>query len=153
VRFDPYAADPEAYSHVFTLARHLAGRAPDTDIRSLVELRASQMSGCAFCLDMHARTARDAQVAQRKLDLLAGWREAEDFSARERIALALTEEMVGIGGGGRVTEETWARVRAEFDDAEIAGLLYTSGLIRLRQTVNVAVEFPPGADLPKVRLP
>ena len=151
MRFDPYCADPDAYGHASRLARHVAGCPLDPAIRSLVELRASQINGCAFCLDLHSGTARHAEVAQRKLDLLARWREAPDFSSRERAALALAEEMVRIGDGRRVSDETWARVRTEFDDDEIAGLLYTIGLIGFWNTLNVAVEFPVAAQLPTVR--
>jgi AhpD family alkylhydroperoxidase len=151
VRFDPYSADPDAYGHASRLARHLAGCPLDPAIRNLVELRASQISGCAFCLELHSGTARHAEPAHRKLDLLARWREAPDFSSRERAALALVEEMVRIGDGRRVNDETWARVRAEFDDDEIAGLLFTIGLIGFWNTVNVAVEFPAAAHLPTVK--
>lgn len=151
MRFDPYTADPDAHGHAFRLARHLAGCPLDPTIRKLVELRASQINGCAFCLDLHSGIVRHAADAQRKLDLLAGWREAPDFSSRERAALALAEEMVRIGDGRRVSDETWARVRTEFDHDEIAGLLYTIGLIGLWNTLNVAVEFPAAAQLPTVR--
>ncbi len=151
MRFDPYAADPDAYGHAFRLARHLAGCPLDPAIRILVELRASQINGCAFCLDLHSGTARHAEVAQRKLDLLAVWREAPDFSSRERAALALAEEVVRIGDGRRVSDETWARVRTEFDDDEIAGLLFTIALIGFWNSLNVAVEFSAAAQLPTVR--
>ena len=151
MRFDPYTADPDAYSHAFRLARHLAGCPLDPVIRNLVELRASQINGCAFCLDLHSGTARHAELAERKLDLHAVWREAPDFSSRERAALALAEEMVRIGDGRRVGDETWARVRTEFDDDEIAGLLYTIALIGFWNSLNVAVEFPAAAKLPTVR--
>ncbi len=114
----------------------------------LLELRASQINGCAFCLELHS-TGRHADVA-RKLELLAGWREVPEFSSKERAALALTEEMVRIGDGGGVNDDTWARVRTEFGDDEIAGLLYTIGLIGLWNVINVAVEFPAGAQLPTV---
>ncbi|MGH9019341.1 MAG: carboxymuconolactone decarboxylase family protein [Acidimicrobiales bacterium] len=148
MRFDPYGADQTAYGHVNRLARHLGGSPLDPAIRSLVELRASQINGCAFCLALHSRTARQAEVPQGKLDLLAGWREATEFSAKERAALALAEQMIRIGDGRRVDEDTWAHVRAEFEDGEIAGLLYTIGLIGFWNTVNVAVEFPAAAPLP-----
>lgn len=150
MRFDPFATDPEAYGYLFGLARHLARGALDPAVRSLVELRASQIHGCAFCLELHSGTARRAQVPQEKLDLLAGWREAPTFSPKEQAALALTEEMVRLGDGRRVTEVTWERVRTEFGDDEIAGLLYTVGLIKFWNTLNVAVEFPTGAELPNV---
>lgn len=149
MRFDPYIADPDAYGHVLRLARHLAGRPLDPAIRNLVELRASQINGCAYCLELHSSSARLAEVAQRKLDLLAGWREAPEFSSRERAALALAEEMVRIGDGSNVSDATWARVRTEFDDDEIAGLLYTIGLIGLWNTLNVAVGSPLGPSCRK----
>src|SRR5271168_487214 len=116
MRFDPYAADPDAYGHALGLARHLARCALDPAIRCLVELRASQINGCAFCLELHAGSARRAEVGQTKLDLLAGWRDAPGFSSKERAALSLTEEMVRIADGTRVSEGTWAQVRTEFDD-------------------------------------
>ena len=150
MRFDPYTADPDAYRHAFRLARHLAGCPLDPAIRSLIEIRASQINGCAFCLELHSSTARRADVAQRKLDLLARWREAPEFSTKERAGLALAEEMVRIGDGSRVSDETWAHVRTEFSDDEIAGLLYTIGLIGFWNVLNVAVEYPVGARLPKV---
>ena len=151
MRFDPYAADPEAYSHAFRLARHLANGPLDPTIGSLVELRASQITGCAFCLELHLSTARHAKVAHGKLDHLARWRESPEFSSRERAALALAEEMARIGDGNRINDEIWGRVRSEFDDDELAGLLYAIGLIGFWNTLNVAVEFPAGAELPKVK--
>ena len=150
VRFDPYSSDPEAYGHVFGLARHLARGPLDLGIRGLVELRASQINGCAFCLRLHAATARKADVPQQKLDLLAGWREASCYSPKERAALGLTEEMTRIGDGRRVSEETWLAVRAEFSDPEIAGLLYAIGLIGFWNTLNVTIELPAEAALPRV---
>jgi AhpD family alkylhydroperoxidase len=151
MRFDPYVADPDAYGHAFRLTHHLAGSPLDPAIRNLVELRASQINGCAFCLGLHSGRARRGEVVRRKLDLLAVWREAPEFSSRERAALALAEEMVRIGDGRRVSDATWARVRTEFDDDEIVGLLYTIGLTGFWNTLNVAVEIPPGMQLPKVR--
>ena len=62
----------------------------------------------------------------------------------------LAEEMIRIGDGGRVSDETWTCVRTEFADDEIAGLLYAIGLVGFWNTLNVAVEFPAGARLPKV---
>ena len=102
-----------------------------------------------LCLDLHSRNARHAEVSQKKLELLAGWRDEPEFSSKERAALALAEEMVRIRDGSRVSDETWARARNEFDDKELAGLVYAVGLIGFWNTLNVAVEFPPGAPLPK----
>jgi AhpD family alkylhydroperoxidase len=149
VRIDPYALDPDAYAHVFALARHVARGPLDARIRSLVELRASQINGCGFCLRLDAEGARRADVPQSKLDALAGWQEHAEFD-KERAALALTEEMVRVGDGRRVSDETWAAVRDAFAEDEIVSLIYAIALIGFWNTVNVAVELPSNATLPRV---
>jgi AhpD family alkylhydroperoxidase len=148
MRFDPYASDVEAYDHLLELAVHLARGPLDPVVKNLVEIRASQVNGCAFCLGLHTPMARAAGVSQEKLDVLAGWRESSLFTSRERAALALVEEMARIGDGSRVSEGTWSAARSEFDEAELANLLYVIGLITLWNTLNVAVEFPEAAGLP-----
>lgn len=150
MRFDPYAADPQAHAHLSGLAVHLARGPLDHGVKSLVELRASQINGCAFCLDLHATLARHAHVPQEKLDTLAGWREAPVFDERERAGLALTEEMVRVGDGTRVAEATWQDARRHFSDDEIAALLYTIALVALWNVLNVAVELPARTPLPSV---
>jgi AhpD family alkylhydroperoxidase len=150
MRFDPYASDPDAYRHLSALAVHLFGSDLDPGLRSLVELRVSQINGCAFCLRLHTATAHHAGVPQEKLDQLAGFRDAPAFTPNERAALALAEEMARSGDGRVVADETWSAVRKAFNDAEIASLLYTIGLIRLWNTLNVAVEFPADGPLPRL---
>lgn len=143
MRFNPYRADGGAYTHLSALHEHLVAGPLGADIRALVEVRASQINGCAFCLAMHADEARAAGVPQRKLDTVAGWREDPTFTATERAALGLTEAMTRVGDGNRVDDGTWAAARDAFDDAELASLLYTIGLIQVWNRLNVAVEMPP----------
>jgi len=151
MRFNPYEADSTAYGHLFELARHLAKGALDPEVRALVEIRASQINGCAFCLAMHADGARKHGVEQTKLDLLAGWRESDDFTIEERAALALVEEMVRIGDGGRVEAATWDAARSAFSDEELSALMFSVTLIQSWNMLNVTVEMPPGIELPRPR--
>ncbi len=152
MRFDPYTADPDAHGHAFRLARHLAGCPLDPTIRKLVELRASQINGCAFCLDLHSGIVRHAADAQRKLDLLAGLVKHLISRQGSEQLLRWLKRWSRIGDGRRVSDETvGSRPDGVLDHDEIAGLLYTIGLIGLWNTLNVAVEFPAAAQLPTVR--
>src|SRR5699024_2180059 len=85
------------------------------ELLALIKLRASQLNGCAYCLNMHAREARKAEVDQVKVDVLAGWKEAASvYSSREQAALRLTEEVTLIAGG--VSDETWEAAAADFSE-------------------------------------
>lgn len=148
MRFDPYASDTTAYGHLLDLSRHLGRSTLDPGPRALVEVRVSQITGCAFCLGLHTRSARRAGVPEAKLDLLAGWREAGVFDERERAALALAEEATRISDGRRVSEAVWVAARALFSDDELSALLYTVGLIKFWNVLNVTCEFPADGDLP-----
>ncbi|HQW08151.1 MAG TPA: carboxymuconolactone decarboxylase family protein [Steroidobacteraceae bacterium] len=115
--------DPEAYKPMFAMEKYIHAGSLGEPLLALVKIRASQLNGCAFCLDMHNREAREAKVPQRKLDVLAGWFEAPAlYSERERAAIALTEEVTLISAGG-VTDVVWEKVKASFPEKEIVQLL------------------------------
>ncbi len=98
---------------------------------ALVKMRASQINGCAYCLDMHAREGREAGVDQRLLDVLAGWREAPAlYSEREQAAIALTEEVTLIGEAG-VSDAVWTRAAAAFSQKELVTLLMAISAINV----------------------
>ena len=149
MRFDPYANGYDLYQDVLALSGHLSRGPLGGSIAQLVEVRVSQITGCAFCLALHTDLARKKGVGQSKLDLLAGWREATLFEPRERAALGLAEAMTRIGDGQRVDEQTWNAARDQFDDTELAALLYLVGLINIWNRINVAVELPCDHRLPE----
>jgi|SRR5690625_164537 len=122
-RLDIQQVDPGAYQPMFALEKYIHAGTLGEQLLALVKTRASQLNHCAFCLDMHAEEGRKAGVPQRQLDVIAGWREAPTlFSARERAAIALTEEVTLISKAG-VSDETWQRVAAEFPPEEQVQLL------------------------------
>lgn len=90
--------DPAAHQAVLGLEDYVRNTALERPLRELIKIRASQLNGCAFCLDMHHREARAAGEDQRRLDVLSAWREAPElYTARERAALTLTEAVTDIG--------------------------------------------------------
>ena len=89
-------AAPGAREAMLALERYLASCALDARLLELVRIRASQLNGCTHCLDMHVRDARRAGETDRRLALIAAWRDADVYDARERVALAWTEALTRI---------------------------------------------------------
>src|SRR3954470_23531137 len=109
--------DPAAYQAVLAMERYVRNSGLDTPLYELIKIRASQLNGCAFCLDMHHRDARAGGEDQRRLDVLSAWREAPElYTARERTALAVTEAVTLIGERG-VPDEVWSEATRHFDEA------------------------------------
>ncbi|WP_436501168.1 carboxymuconolactone decarboxylase family protein [Actinokineospora sp. HUAS TT18] len=117
--------------------------------QELVALRASQINGCGFCVDMHTKDATAAGETPTRLHLVAVWREATVFTEAERAALALTEEGTRIADNHQgVSDETWAKVREHYDDDQIAALVCLVGMINAANRMNVIVRNPAGAYEP-----
>lgn len=136
--------DPTAYKAVGALSAYVRRGTLGDALHALVDIRASQINRCAWCLDMHAAEAREAGIAQRKIDLVAAWHEAGPmFDPREQAALAFTEAVTLIADGG-VPDDVWERVKANFDDAEIVQLIVAVGAINVYNRMNVTVR----TDLP-----
>jgi AhpD family alkylhydroperoxidase len=115
----------------------------DPTMAHLVEMRASQINGCAFCLDMHWKDARAAGEDEARLYLLDAWRESPGYSDRERAALALTEAMTLLGPGG-VPDPVWDEAATRFDRAELAWLLCTIAAINTWNRLQIATRAEPG---------
>jgi AhpD family alkylhydroperoxidase len=94
----------------------------DPELRELVKIRASQLNGCAFCLDLHLTDAREMGIGQQRLDTLAGWHDSPFFTARERAALALTEAMTRLADGP-VSDAIYKEAERHFDPSELAQLI------------------------------
>lgn len=108
---------------MFAMEKYIHAGSLGASLLALVKIRASQINGCAWCLDMHGREAREAGIDARRLDVLAGWREAPGiYSDRECAAIALTEEVTLIGKAG-VSDVVWENVTAAFEQKEVVQLL------------------------------
>jgi len=137
-RLDIHAVDPKAHQAVFALERYVRESSLDPQLYELVKIRASQLNGCAYCLDMHNRDAREKGEDQRRLDVLSAWREAPElFTEQERAALAFTESVTRIGEAG-VPDAVWADVAKSFDEANIVALLMAAATINVWNRLAVA---------------
>jgi AhpD family alkylhydroperoxidase len=109
-------------------------------VRDLVQLRASQINGCGFCVDMHSKEAAAAGETAVRLNLVAAWRETTVFSEAERAALALTEEGTRLGDANHgVSDETWADARKHYDDDQLGTLVCLIAMINAATRMNVIV--------------
>lgn len=113
----------------------------------MVHLRASQINGCSFCVEMHAREMREAGESDEKIFTVAAWREAPFFTDAERAALALTEALTRLSDHpDAVPDELWEEVRRHYDERATAALLIEIGQINVWNRVNVAVRQVAGAS-------
>ena len=95
----------------------------EPSLRELVKLRASQINGCAYCVDMHSKDARRGGETEQRVYGVVAWREAPYYTPRERAALALTEAVTLIAGG--VPEDVYAEAERHFEPAELAALIWS----------------------------
>lgn len=138
-RLSIHEVDPDAQQAVLGLSQYVRGGTLEPGLRALVDIRASQLNHCAWCLDMHVAEARRAGLEQRQIDLVAAWREAGTlFSAREQAALAFTEAVTLISEDG-VPDDVWGSVTAVFDEKETVQLLMTIAVINVWNRMNVTV--------------
>jgi AhpD family alkylhydroperoxidase len=106
--------------------------------QELVSLRASQINGCGWCIDLHTKEAAAAGETAVRLNLVAAWRESTVFTEAEEAALALTEEGTRLADAGHgVSDETWAQVRKHYDDDQIAALVCLVALINAANRLAV----------------
>jgi AhpD family alkylhydroperoxidase len=114
---------PEAYGRMVALD-DASGRALDAPLRELVKIRASQVNGCAYCIDMHTKDARAGGETEQRIYALDAWRETPFFSDRERAALALTEA-VTLVADDHVPDAVYEHAARHFDEVELAELVWT----------------------------
>jgi AhpD family alkylhydroperoxidase len=120
-RLDFFTTDKDAMKALMGVENQIAKGTLDVLLKELVRLRASQINGCAFCLDMHVTDARKAGESERRLATVAAWRETPFFSERERAALEWTESLTLVSQN-HVPDAVWEAVRPHFTDAELVEL-------------------------------
>ncbi|MGO6904854.1 carboxymuconolactone decarboxylase family protein, partial [Rhizobium ruizarguesonis] len=116
----------------------------DEKLQALVEIRASQINGCGFCLDMHVKQAKILGETELRLYHVAIWRESTLFIPRERAALAWTEALTKLPEGG-IPDEIYERVRGQLSEKEISDLTFVVMAINAWNRVNVGFKTVPGA--------
>jgi AhpD family alkylhydroperoxidase len=131
---------PDAYRAVSGVEAYIRACGLDKSLIELVKLRASQINGCAFCIDMHTKDARQHGETEQRLYLLNAWREAPFYTERERAALAWTEHLTRLSIDG-APDAARDRLRGLFSELEVANLTVLIGLINLWNRVAVGGGF------------
>ena len=129
---------PDAIAALRDVEMYLYRCGLDKKLIDLVKMRASQINGCAFCLDMHSKDLRRMGESEQRLYLLDGWRESPLYSARERAALAWTESLTRIADT-HAPDDVFEQVRGVFDDKEIIDLTVAIGMINLWNRLMVGL--------------
>jgi AhpD family alkylhydroperoxidase len=140
---DFQALAPDAYEGVLGLGGFAAKSGIEKPLLELIKLRASQINGCAFCVQHHILQAERLGVPVDKLNLVVVWREVPQFSARERAALAWTEALTLLTAG--VSDEVYAQACAEFSDKELTYLTSAIASINVWNRFGVAYRWSPPA--------
>jgi AhpD family alkylhydroperoxidase len=148
-RLDYPRLAPEAARALYSLGNYLAGSGLEHGLLELVKIRASQINGCAFCIDMHTKDARAMGETEQRLYALNAWRETPFFSDRERAALAWTEAVTRIDGG--VSDELFAEARQQFSEKELVDLTWAVAAINAWNRVAISFRSVPGSYQPKSR--
>ncbi|GGV36175.1 alkyl hydroperoxide reductase AhpD [Streptomyces longisporoflavus] len=146
-RFD-FLANPvsgKIVKHLAAAGKPLADSSLPATTRELVMLRASQINGCAGCIDIHTKEAAHSGETSVRLHLVAGWREATVFTEAERAALELAEEGTRIAdAAGGVPDEVWANAAKHYDEDQLAALVSGIALINAFNRLNVLTQRPAG---------
>jgi AhpD family alkylhydroperoxidase len=141
-RIDITRVKPDAYQAMASLQAYVDATGLEQSLRELVNIRASQINGCAFCLHLHLRDARRAGESQERLDLLAIWREAPLFTPRERAALAWVEALTLVADS-HVSDDIYEAARAEFSEQELVELTMAVVAINAWNRLMVSFRIPP----------
>jgi AhpD family alkylhydroperoxidase len=137
-RIDYTSVAPEALKAMYGLESYVRRSGLETSLIELIKLRASQINGCAFCIDMHTKDARAHGESEQRLYLLSAWREAPFYTDRERAALEWTEA-VTLVADGHVPDDVYERVREQFSEKEIVNL--TMAVVAINSWNRLAISF------------
>ena len=129
---------PGAMKTMYGLEKYLGECGLEASLIDLIKLRASQINGCAFCIDMHTYDARAAGETEQRLYCLSAWRECPFYTDRERAAMEWTEAVTLITDG-HVTDDVFERVRAQFSEKELVNLNFA--VIAINAWNRIAIPF------------
>ena len=141
IEYRKFALEP--LKHMLGLEKYIAECGLEPKLVHLLKMRASQINGCAYCLDMHSIDARAAGESEQRLYTLEAWEETPFFSDRERAALAWTESLTLVAQT-HVPDDVYAEVKKHFTEKEIVDLTFVVGAINLWNRLAIATRALPG---------
>jgi AhpD family alkylhydroperoxidase len=141
IDYRKYAQEP--LQQLLAIEKYIAESGLETKLIHLIKMRASQINGCAYCLDMHSIDARTAGESEQRLYTLEAWRETPFFSERERAALAWTEAVTLISQT-HAPDDVYADLQKHFSEKEIVDLTLVAAMINLWNRVAISTRAVPG---------
>src|SRR6185436_8446003 len=149
-RIDLLKASPEAIKPMYAIEAYLKNCGLEHSLLLLVKMRASQINGCAYCLDMHSKDARAQGESEQRLYTLNAWRETPFFTDRERAALGWTEA-VTLVSEGHVPDAVYEEARQQFSEEELVNLTMAVVTINGWNRLSIAFRAVPGEYQPAAR--
>ena len=146
-RIDKQKIPPGAFKAMLGLEKYVNGSGLEPALLDLIRLRASQINGCAYCMDMHSKDLRAAGESEQRLYELEAWRETPFYSDRERAALAWAEAVTKLNDGD-VSDEVFEQARSQFSEKELIDLTMAIIAINGWNRLNVAFRTEPGSYTP-----
>jgi AhpD family alkylhydroperoxidase len=143
-RLDYYKTSPDLANKLYELSEAVKQGSLGNTLLDLVHIRASQLNGCAFCLDMHCKEAKIHGEQELRIYHVPIWRESPLFSGAERAALEWTEAVTKLSEHG-VPDEIYDRVRAQFSEKQISELTFAIGVINIWNRLNIGFRTVPGS--------
>jgi len=134
---------PNGYAAMIGLERYIKSCGLEKPMVELMKMRASQINGCAFCLDMHWKDARAAGESEQRLYGLDAWQESPYYTERERAALLWTEAVTRVADG-HVPDEVYEKVKPHFGDKELVDLTIVVAAINAWNRLAISLRVPPG---------
>ncbi len=129
--------EPQAYKAMYALEAYLAATGLTKTQKELIKIRASQINGCAFCIDMHTKDALKNGETTQRIFLLNAWRETDLFTEEEKVLLAITEEVTLVHQHG-LTDETYAKAQQFFDETRIAQIIMAIATINAWNRIAIS---------------
>jgi AhpD family alkylhydroperoxidase len=142
---------PEGIHALLNLGKVISSSGLEASLLELVKTRASQLNGCAYCIDMHTKDARAGGETEQRLYALSAWRETPFFTPRERAALAWTEALTNIQQG-HAGDEVYAQARGQFDESELVKLSLAITQINTWNRIALAFRVEPGTYQPAAHI-
>ncbi|NOU72462.1 carboxymuconolactone decarboxylase family protein [Paenibacillus sp. LMG 31458] len=144
VRLTHSKANPEALQTMLKLEGFIKSSGLDEKLYEFIKIRASQINGCAYCIDMHTRDLRNMGETEQRINLLTAWREAPFYSDKERALLELTETVTRISENG-VPQAVYEKVREHFDEKEYVTLIMAINTINAWNRIAISTGMFPVA--------
>lgn len=135
--------EPQAYKAMYALEGYLGTTKLTKTQKELIKIRASQINGCAFCIDMHTKDALKNGETTQRIFLLNAWRETNLFTQEEKVLLSMTEEVTLIHNKG-LSEETYQKAAQFFDQNTIAQIIMAIAIINTWNRIAISCQLEPG---------